>query len=96
MDAASDIELTAIAANVRDGVANIAGKRAPELDCRRLRPGKRKKKRSRIFTCDFCTGRWATETERQVDRGEIPTKSRIARLKIFGELIDFISTTCAM
>src|SRR5438445_7783152 len=32
--------------------------------------------------------RWATETERQVDRGETPTKSRIARLKPFGELID--------
>jgi hypothetical protein len=32
--------------------------------------------------------RWATETERQVDRGEMPTKSRIARLKTFGELID--------
>ena len=32
--------------------------------------------------------RWATETERQVDRGETPTKSRIARLKTFGELID--------
>jgi hypothetical protein len=31
---------------------------------------------------------WATETERQVDRGETPTKSRIARLKTFGELID--------
>jgi hypothetical protein len=32
--------------------------------------------------------RWATETERQVDRGETPTKSRTARLKTFGELID--------
>lgn len=32
--------------------------------------------------------RWATETERQVDRGEMPTKSRIARLKTFGDLID--------
>ncbi|WP_292109177.1 hypothetical protein [Mesorhizobium sp.] len=32
--------------------------------------------------------RWATETERQVDRGETPTKSRVARLKTFGELID--------
>ncbi|MER8855646.1 hypothetical protein NKH94_29390 [Mesorhizobium australicum] len=32
--------------------------------------------------------RWATETERQVDRGETPTKSRIARLKTFGALID--------
>ncbi|RVA90097.1 site-specific integrase [Mesorhizobium sp. M7A.F.Ca.US.006.04.2.1] len=32
--------------------------------------------------------RWATEVERQVDRGETPTKSRIARLKTFGELID--------
>lgn len=35
---------------------------------------------------DAC--RWATETERQIDRGETPTKSRIARLKTFGELID--------
>ncbi|WP_189476220.1 hypothetical protein [Mesorhizobium sp. M2A.F.Ca.ET.043.05.1.1] len=32
--------------------------------------------------------RWPTETERQVDRGETPTKSRVARLKTFGELID--------
>ncbi|MFD9897371.1 tyrosine-type recombinase/integrase [Mesorhizobium sp. NPDC059025] len=32
--------------------------------------------------------RWATDSERQVDRGEAPTKSRIARLKTFGELID--------
>ena len=32
--------------------------------------------------------RWATETERQIDRGETPTKSRMARLKTFGELID--------
>ncbi|MEI9421579.1 hypothetical protein O7A70_10415 [Mesorhizobium sp. Cs1299R1N1] len=32
--------------------------------------------------------RWATETERQVDHGETPTKSRKASLKTFGELID--------
>ena len=32
--------------------------------------------------------RWATDAERQVNRGETPTKSRIARLKTFGELID--------
>ena len=32
--------------------------------------------------------RWATDAERQVDRGETPTKSRTARLKTFGELID--------
>ncbi|MGY2995534.1 hypothetical protein [Mesorhizobium sp. URHB0026] len=32
--------------------------------------------------------RWATDAERQADRGETPTKSRIARLKTFGELID--------
>ena len=32
--------------------------------------------------------RWATEAERQVDRGEAPNESRIARLKTFGELID--------
>ncbi|WP_208702807.1 MULTISPECIES: hypothetical protein [unclassified Mesorhizobium] len=33
-------------------------------------------------------GAGQTETERQVDRGETPTKSRIARLKTFGDLID--------
>jgi integrase len=32
--------------------------------------------------------RWAIEAERQVDRGEAPNESRIARLKTFGELID--------
>jgi hypothetical protein len=32
--------------------------------------------------------RWTTDAERQVDRGETPTRSRIARLKTFGELID--------
>lgn len=32
--------------------------------------------------------RWATDTERRVDRAETLTKSRIARLKTFGELID--------
>jgi integrase len=32
--------------------------------------------------------RWATEAERQVDRGEAPNESRIARLKTFGDLID--------
>lgn len=31
---------------------------------------------------------WATDAERQVDRGETPTPSRIARLNTFGDLID--------
>jgi integrase len=31
---------------------------------------------------------WATNAERQVDRGESPASSRIARLSTFGELID--------
>lgn len=31
---------------------------------------------------------WATETERQIDRGETPKPSRIAGLSTFGELID--------
>lgn len=39
--------------------------------------------------------RWATEAERQIDRGEAPNDSRIVRLKTFGDLIDLISTTCA-
>ncbi|MDG4896905.1 hypothetical protein P9272_25390 [Mesorhizobium sp. WSM4976] len=40
--------------------------------------------------------RWAIETERQLDGGKTPTKSRVARLKTFGELMTSISTTCAM
>jgi hypothetical protein len=32
--------------------------------------------------------RWATDAERQIDRGEAPSKSRIARPKTFGQLID--------
>ena len=32
--------------------------------------------------------RWATDAEHQVDRGDTPTPSRIARLKTFGDLID--------
>jgi integrase len=32
--------------------------------------------------------RWATDTERQVDRGETPRPSRIARLSTVGDLID--------
>lgn len=31
---------------------------------------------------------WAVEVERQIDRGEAPGASRVARLKTFGELID--------
>lgn len=32
--------------------------------------------------------RWATEAERQIDRGETPSDSRIARLTTFEDLID--------
>ena len=32
--------------------------------------------------------RWATEAEGRIDRGEVPTPSRSARLRMFGELID--------
>ncbi len=32
--------------------------------------------------------RWATEAEGRIDRGEVPTPSRSARLRTFGELID--------
>lgn len=32
--------------------------------------------------------KWATDAERQVDRGETPACSKIARLKTFGDLID--------
>lgn len=31
---------------------------------------------------------WATEAEGRIDRGEVPTPERAARLKTFGELID--------
>jgi integrase len=41
--------------------------------------------------------RWAIEAERQIDRGEAPNESRIARLKTFGELIDLhIDDMCAV
>lgn len=40
---------------------------------------------------------WAVDAERQIDRGEAPTGSRIARLKTFGELIDLhIDDMCAV
>jgi hypothetical protein len=32
--------------------------------------------------------KWATDTERQVDRGETPTRSKIARLRTFSDLVD--------
>lgn len=32
--------------------------------------------------------RWAIDAERQIDRGEMPSTSRIAKLKTFGDLID--------
>jgi integrase len=32
--------------------------------------------------------RWAVDAERQIDRGEAPTVSRIGKLKTFGDLID--------
>lgn len=31
---------------------------------------------------------WAVDTERQIDRGETPTVSRVGKLKTFGDLID--------
>jgi integrase len=31
---------------------------------------------------------WAIDAERQIDRGETPSESRISRLKTFGELVD--------
>jgi len=41
--------------------------------------------------------RWASEVERQIDRGEAPSASRVARLKTFGELIDLhIDDMCAV
>ena len=41
--------------------------------------------------------RWATEAERQIDRGETPSEARIARLKTFGELVDLhIDDMCAV
>ncbi len=41
--------------------------------------------------------RWAVEVERQIDRGEAPSASRVARLKTFGELIDLhINDMCAV
>ena len=43
---------------------------------------------SEALVCPDAARRWATGTVCQVDRGETPTKSRIARLKTFGELID--------
>lgn len=43
---------------------------------------------SRSVCAETTHGAGQTETERQVDRGETPTKSRIARLKTFGDLID--------
>jgi ABC-type nitrate/sulfonate/bicarbonate transport system ATPase subunit len=32
--------------------------------------------------------RWAVDAERQIDRGQTPTPSRVGRLKTFGDLID--------
>ena len=32
--------------------------------------------------------RWALDTERQIDRGETPTPSRVSKLQTFGDLID--------
>ena len=31
---------------------------------------------------------WALDTERQIDRGETPLATRVARIRTFGELID--------
>ncbi len=32
--------------------------------------------------------RWAVDAERQIDRGDSPTSSRVGNLKTFGDLID--------
>ncbi|MGA2953244.1 MAG: hypothetical protein ABSD80_13530, partial [Caulobacteraceae bacterium] len=32
--------------------------------------------------------RWAVDAERQIDRGQTPSTSRIGKLKTFGDLID--------
>jgi len=32
--------------------------------------------------------RWPIDAERQIDHGQTPTRSRIARLRTFGDLID--------
>ncbi|WP_430425176.1 site-specific integrase [Phenylobacterium sp.] len=43
---------------------------------------------SETFVSHEDAKRWAVDAERQIDRGQSPTKSRIARLRTFGDLID--------
>ena len=43
---------------------------------------------SETFVSHEDAKRWAIDAERQIDRGQTPTKSRIARLRTFGHLID--------
>lgn len=43
---------------------------------------------SETFVSHEDAKRWAIDVERQIDRGQTPTKSRIARLRTFGHLID--------
>jgi hypothetical protein len=43
---------------------------------------------SETFVSHEDAKRWAVDTERQIDRGHAPTKSRIARVRTFGDLID--------
>ncbi len=41
--------------------------------------------------------RWALDVERQIDRGETPSPSRIARLQTFGDLVDLhVEDMCAV
>ena len=41
--------------------------------------------------------RWGTDAERQIDRSETPTLSRIAKARTFGDLIDLhIEDMCAV
>jgi len=43
---------------------------------------------SETFVSHDDAKRWAHDSERQIDRGQTPAKSRIARLRTFGQLID--------
>lgn len=43
---------------------------------------------SETFVSHEDAKRWAIDAERQIDRGQTPTKSRIARMRTFGDLID--------
>lgn len=43
---------------------------------------------SETFISNEDAKRWALDAERQIDRGQSPTKSRIARMRTFGNLVD--------